>query len=90
MQLPASLKSCADIQSFLMDFLDNELPVMDLVLFRLHILLCGACRRYMGRYKDSTALARQILNDPPPPELVNLSLEFLRKRIGDESERAPQ
>lgn len=75
-----AMKSCAEVQTFLMDYLDDELPVIESLLFRLHILLCVACRRYMGRYKDSTALAKKILDDPPPPELVNLSVEFLRKR----------
>lgn len=77
---PTAMKSCEEVQRFLMDYLDDELPAMESLLFRLHILLCVACRRYMGRYKDSTALAKKILDDPPPPELVNLSMEFLRKR----------
>ena len=76
-----AVKSCEEVQTFLMDYLDNELPAMESLLIRLHILLCAACRRYMGRYKDSTALAKKILDDPPPPELVNLSVEFLRKRV---------
>jgi anti-sigma factor RsiW len=74
------MKSCQDVQTFLMDYLDDELPAVESLLFRLHILLCVACRKYMARYKDSTVLAKQILDDPPPPELVNLSVEFLRKR----------
>ena len=89
MQLPASLKTCEEIRSFLMDYLDNELPVMDSILFRLHVLLCTACRRYMSRYKDSAELAKHILNDPPPPELVTLTIEFLHKHAG-ESGRAVQ
>ena len=75
------MKSCVEIQTFLMDYLDNELPAIESLLFRLHILLCLTCKRYLGRYKDSTALAKHILDDPPPPELVNLSMEFLRKRV---------
>ena len=75
------MKSCEEVRTFLMDYLDGELPAIESFLFRLHMLICLACRRYLGRYKDSTALAMRILDDPPPPELVNLSLEFLRKRV---------
>jgi anti-sigma factor RsiW len=65
-----------------MDYLDRELPVVDSLLFRVHVMLCTACRRYMIRYKDSTELARKILDDPPPPELINLASEFVSRRTG--------
>ena len=79
MQMPAYLKRCEEVRTFLMDYLDNELPIFDAVLFRLHVLLCSACRKYLNRYTDSVTLAKNILDDPPPPELVNLSTEFLQK-----------
>ena len=74
-------KSCEEIRNFLMDYLDRELPMLDSLLFRMHVMLCTACRGYMGRYKDSTELARKFLDEPPPPELINLATEFLSKRI---------
>ncbi len=81
MQMPTQLKRCEDIRTFLMDYLDNELPVGDSLIFRLHLLLCTVCRRYMNKYKDSVSLAKSIMDDPPPPELVNLTTEFLHKRV---------
>jgi hypothetical protein len=64
-----------------MDYLDNELPMGDSVMFRLHVLLCSVCRRYMNQYKTSVSLSKSIMDDPPPPELVNLTTEFLHKRV---------
>lgn len=81
MRMPIQLKQCEDIRDFLMDYLDNQLPVGDTVMFRLHVLLCSECRRYMHRYKDGVSLAKSIMDDPPPPELVNLTTEFLHKRV---------
>ena len=80
MNSPVFLKQCQDIQTFLVNYLDGALPVADSMLFRLHVLFCAPCRRYMSRYNDSVELARYILDDPPPPELVNLTTEFIKKQ----------
>ncbi len=86
MQMPALLKQCQDVQSFLVNFLDGVLPVADSMIFRLHVLLCAPCRRYMNRYNDSVELARNILDDPPPPELINLTSEFIKKQVSAEAD----
>jgi len=74
------LRDCEEIRDFLMDFLDNELPRTDSIIFRIHLLLCSRCRLYMNRYNTSVKIAQNILDDPPPDELVNLTNEFIRKR----------
>ena len=83
MRMPSVLKDCEEIRDFLMDFLDNHLPKPDAFVFRLHIFLCSNCRQYMNRYKTSVELAKNILDDPPPPELINLTTEFLKKKSKD-------
>ena len=83
MRMPSVLKDCDEIRDFLMDFLDNHLPKSDAFVFRLHIFLCSSCRQYMNRYKTSVELAQNILDDPPPPELINLTTEFLKKKGKD-------
>lgn len=74
------LKECKEISDFLMEFLDRKLPRGEALIFRLHLLLCPKCRHYMARYKLSVDMAKHIMDDPPPPELVNLTTEFLSKR----------
>ena len=74
------LMGCKEISDFLMDFLDRKLPRGEALIFRLHLLLCTNCRRYMARYKTSVDIAKNIMDDPPPVELVNLTTEFLSKR----------
>jgi hypothetical protein len=74
------LKECKEISDFLMDFLDKKLPRGEMLIFRMHLLLCPKCRHYMTRYKSSVDIAKNIMDDPPPVELVNLTTEFLSKR----------
>ncbi|MEE8397195.1 MAG: zf-HC2 domain-containing protein [bacterium] len=81
MSMPAVLKTCDEVKEFLMDFLDGRMPRLDSFKFRAHMALCPPCKRYMNRYNDSVKLAQHILDDPPPPELVNLTYEFLKKNL---------
>ena len=80
MGAPEFIKECKEISDFLMEFLDRKLPRGEALLFRLHLLMCSQCRRYMSRYTNSAEIAKNIMDDPPPLELVNLTTEFLNKR----------
>lgn len=80
MRPPAFLKECKEIGDFLMEFLDRKLPRGEALLFRMHLLMCSRCRHYMSRYTNSVEIAKNIMDDPPPTELINLTTEFLNKR----------
>ncbi|MCZ6626658.1 MAG: zf-HC2 domain-containing protein [SAR324 cluster bacterium] len=84
MQSSLFMKDCENIRNFLMDYLDGVVPLGEAMMFRLHVLLCTRCRRYMNRYSESAELARNIMNDPPPPELINLTMEFVRKQSSED------
>ena len=70
----------AEVREFLCDYLDRRLPVLKRVQFRLHLLLCAECGAYLRRYTNSLTLARNFLADPPPQELVDLTLRFLEQQ----------
>jgi anti-sigma factor RsiW len=70
---------CARVREFLLDYLEGTLPAPTRLRFRLHLLLCRACKRYLAQYHTGVEWARAVESDPPPPELVDLTLEFLKK-----------
>lgn len=70
----------AEVREFLAHYLDGELPVLKQMQFRLHLLMCKDCGEYLHRYDSAVKLARNYLADPPPDELVNLTLRFLEQR----------
>lgn len=80
MQKPSVFRECKEVADFLMDFLDKKLPTVEAMFFRLHLLTCPKCRNYMSRYNTSVEIAKNIMDDPPPQELINLTTEFLSKR----------
>ncbi len=85
MKMPAVLKTCGDVRDFLMDYLDQKLPKGDAFKFRVHMFICPKCKKYLSRYDTSVKLAKNILNDPPPLELINLTREFLDKNLTREN-----
>ena len=84
----ALMRNCDDIRDFLLEYLEKRLPRFDAWAFRFHLFTCPKCRGYLERYSTSVALSQNILDDPPPLELVNLTLEFLNKRINPGAEKA--
>ena len=84
----ALTRNCDEIRDFLLGYLEKRLPRIDAWVFRFHLFTCPKCRGYLERYNTSVALSQNILDDPPPAELVNLTLEFLNKRIKAGAEKA--
>lgn len=71
----------AEVREFLIDYLEDQLSALKKVQFRLHLLMCRECGEYLRKYDSSVSLAQHYLEDPPPPELVELTLRFLEDRI---------
>ena len=74
----------AEIREFLIDYVENKLPLLKKIQFRIHLMLCIDCSKYLQRYDTSTKLSKNFLNDPPPEELVNLTLKFLDERMEED------
>lgn len=70
----------AEVREFLIDYLEDQLSALKKVQFRLHLLMCKECGEYLRKYDSSVSLAQHYLEDPPPPELVELTLRFLDER----------
>jgi len=80
----SALYDCAEVRTFLLDHLEGRIPLRQRLLFRLHLLLCPPCRRYLARYRAEAAHWQALgrAAEPPPPELVELTLKYLSTRIG--------
>ena len=66
----------AEVREFLIDYLEDQISMLKQVQFRLHLLMCKECTNYLRKYADSVSLAQHYLDDPPPQELVDLTLRF--------------
>ena len=61
--------TCREATEVLDRYLDRELPRREALAFRLHLLLCPACRNYLRSYKLTIRAAKNAMLAPdgPPP-----------------------
>ena len=65
-KLPMML-TCAEFESFMLDFLEGTLPKRQRLIFRMHLKVCRDCRSYMAAYERSVALGQAVFQDPESP-----------------------
>ncbi len=83
------MMTCKDIADFLSEYLDRTLPWSQRLVFRLHLLLCRDCRRYLDSYQKTDHAICQ-LKDPGtsqeesvPEDLVKAILAARRVQATD-------
>ena len=81
MELMKLGKDCQEIYNFLIEYQERTLPFLERLRFKLHLLMCANCAAYLKVYGHSSDIFRTALrDDPPPSELMELTLSFLRNR----------
>lgn len=82
----ASAMSCKEVTDFLSEYLDGELPLRQRLVFKVHLLACRNCRRYLAAYSATVRMTQSFRNQTPseslqpiPDELVQAILAARRK-----------
>ncbi len=79
------MMTCAELDGFLVDYLDGTLPRSRRRVFALHLFLCRECRAYLERYRRAIAMGQAVLEDPTavsgdvPEDLVRAILAARRR-----------
>lgn len=72
------MMSCAELDGFLVDYLDGALPRPQRRIFALHLFLCRECRAYLERYRRAIALGRAAFEEPTAPVPDDVPEELVR------------
>ena len=56
--------SCKEVEDFLLDYLEGNLGFCTRMRFRLHLLVCPDCPKYIQEYKNTIALGKQLFENP--------------------------
>lgn len=72
---------CDRVREFLLEYLEHRLPPLTALRFAVHLRVCPRCGKYLEGYKRASEFGRQSLADPPPKELVELTLKFLDEHL---------
>jgi len=79
--------NCRDVNRFLADYLDGALPWYQRLLFKVHLLLCRQCRRYLASYVTTVRVTKSLGErvdievGSVPDELVRAILSVRRSSI---------
>lgn len=76
--------TCRELNAFVVDYLDDALPLADRAAFEAHLAACEDCLVYLRSYRAAVALGKTYGDpaaDPPPmpEELVQAILAARRK-----------
>ena len=79
-KLPAMI-TCNEFESFILAYLEGELPKTQKVVFEMHLKVCRECKEYLRAYQASLDLAKKAhdeelirLTNQVPEDLVNAIL----------------
>ncbi len=64
--------TCREFESFIVDYLDDELSQSQRSVFERHLRLCRECREYLDAYQRANEIGRTVLksSDEAVPEDV--------------------
>jgi anti-sigma factor RsiW len=72
--------NCRRVVELLIDYVANEMPADERVLFERHLECCSPCLVYMETYSATIRLTRALPREAPlPPELEQRLLAVLRE-----------
>jgi predicted anti-sigma-YlaC factor YlaD len=73
--------TCNEFESFILAYLEGDLPKRQKVVFEFHLKMCRECREYLQAYRASIELAREAheaelkkLTEQVPEDLVTAIL----------------
>jgi len=61
------MPTCKDVTEHASDYLDQNLPFMKRVAFRMHLFFCDNCSRYLAQLKLTIATLGKIEEAIPQP-----------------------
>lgn len=75
------MMTCEELERFVVDYVDENLPLSERTRFELHLRICAPCQIYINNYKQTIAISQAAFDeshsscDDMPEDLVRAILE---------------
>ncbi|MCG8433399.1 MAG: zf-HC2 domain-containing protein [Gammaproteobacteria bacterium] len=69
--------TCAQVEHFLMDYLEGRLDFWSQLRFRFHMLMCPDCPKYLQEYKNAVELGKKVFDHPEDEAIGKVPEEIL-------------
>ena len=79
--------SCEDVNQFIIDYLEDNLPAKVRTRFEEHLAMCPNCSPYFDQYTQTIELVREQGTNgyEVPEEIIESTLAFLHKHMDGEA-----
>ena len=81
---------CRDLARIASDYIDGELGPMDSVSVKMHLLMCGHCRTYIGNLRASINLMKAHSSQQVNEQLVKKIDERVAESLADSGQQKDQ
>lgn len=78
---------CRDLARIASDYIDGELGTMDRVSVKMHLLMCGHCRTFIGTLRASIDLMKAHSSQQVDKELVRRIDSRIKERLDAQRSR---
>ncbi|KPP96883.1 anti-sigma factor [Marinobacter sp. HL-58] len=78
---------CRDLARIASDYIDGELGTMDRVSVKMHLLMCGHCRTFIGNLRASIDLMKAHSSQQVDEELVHRIDSRIKERLDAQRSR---
>jgi anti-sigma factor RsiW len=75
---PPSVMTCAELEEFIVDYLDGRLSLWQRTKFWLHLTLCPKCRAYLDSYQNAVTLGKKVFARPDRPAAEEAPEAFIQ------------
>jgi predicted anti-sigma-YlaC factor YlaD len=70
--------TCRQLEEFIIDYLEGDLPKRQRTVFELHLMLCPECRNYLAAYRETMELAKRVATSEPPSLADKMPEDLIR------------
>jgi predicted anti-sigma-YlaC factor YlaD len=81
--------NCREVADFLSDYLDGTLPLRQRLTFRLHLLLCRDCRRYLDSFAATVKLTHSLGERPAEEDKSPIPEALVQAILTARGKKAP-
>lgn len=75
---------CRDLAEIASDYIDGELPVLQTMSVKMHLLMCRDCRTFIGNLRASTELLKAHSSGQANDELIRRIDERVAKALKED------
>lgn len=69
--------TCKELESFIVDYIDQSLPQVQRRKFELHLQVCSSCKAYIQDYTQSIALSQAAFDETDDDACDNMPEDLI-------------